>query len=79
MGASLGEAFMSQPAAANSPAILAAALAVVSAALGWFAQGPLRVGVSLALFTFVSVLLCQVRVCYVSCVVCVLVYVAPCQ
>jgi hypothetical protein len=63
VGASLGELVMSSHALANSPAALAAGLAVVSAALGWAAVGALRVGVSLALFTFVSVVLCQYRGC----------------
>jgi hypothetical protein len=54
---------MSSHTLANSPAALAAALAAGAAAAGWVAAGALRVGASLALFTFVSVLLCQYRGC----------------
>lgn len=61
VGACAGQAVMS--AAATKPAALAAALAAGAAVAGWFAVGVLRVGVALAMFTFVSVVLCQVGCC----------------
>jgi hypothetical protein len=63
VGASLGEAVMSSHALANSPAFLAACIAAVAALFGSIAMGPVRVGASLALFTFTSVVLCQYRGC----------------
>ncbi|KIY98832.1 hypothetical protein MNEG_9130 [Monoraphidium neglectum] len=54
---------MSSHALANSPAFLAACIAAVAALFGSIAMGPVRVGASLALFTFTSVVLCQYRGC----------------